>query len=154
MLQRGYLIRKMTEQDLDRLMVIENESFSLPWSRQSYEAELLNQYSTYLVCDWEGEVAGYVGMWTLFEEAHITNVAVAPEFRGRGIGAALMAEEEKIAQVKKADRILLEVRPSNAAAVAMYKGMGYIPTGLRKEYYSDNQEDALVMTKYLASLSC
>jgi len=139
----------MTEHDLEEVMLIENESFTLPWSRQSYEAELQNQYATYLVCDWEGEVAAYAGMWTLFDEAHITNIAVRKKFRSQGIGRILMMEEEKLARLKSAERILLEVRPSNGAAVAMYSGLGYMPTHLRKEYYSDNQEDALVMTKYL-----
>ena len=149
MLQTDCLIRKMTTLDLDQLMAIENEAFNLPWSRQSYEAELLNQWATYLVCDYEGELAAYIGMWTVFEEAHITNVAVAKRFRGRGMGQALMLEEEKIARAKRAERILLEVRPSNTAAMKMYKSLGYIPTGLRKEYYADNLEDAIIMTKYL-----
>lgn len=149
MLNRGYLIRKLTESDLDELMVIENESFTMPWSRQSYESELQNQYATYLVCDFEGEVAAYAGMWTLFEEAHITNVAVGKKYRGQGMGRVLMLEEEKIARAKGAEQILLEVRVSNTAALEMYRGLGFVPTGVRKEYYTDNQEDALVMTKYL-----
>lgn len=149
MLNHGFLIRKMTEQDIDEVMVIEKDSFTLPWSRPSYEAELQNQYGNYLVCDFEGEVAAYVGMWTLFEEAHITNVAVGKKFRGQGMGRVLMMEEEKIARMKKAERILLEVRPSNTPALAMYKGLGFVHTGIRKQYYDDNQEDALILTKYL-----
>lgn len=149
MLNRGYLIRKLTESDLDELMLIENESFTMPWSRQSYETELQNQYATYLVCDFEGEIAAYAGMWTLFEEAHITNVAVGNKYRGRGMGQVLMLEEEKIARAKGAELILLEVRVSNTVAVEMYRELGFVPTGLRKEYYTDNQEDALVMTKIL-----
>lgn len=139
----------MTGQDLEQLIAIENECFSMPWSRQSYETELKNQWANYLVCDWAGEVAAYVGMWTVFEEAHITNVAVAKKFRGRGLGRILMREEEKVARAKLANRILLEVRPSNSAALAMYRGLGYIPISVRKEYYEDNGEDALVMIKHL-----
>ena len=149
MLNRDYLIRKMTGQDLEQLIAIENECFSMPWSRQSYETELKNQWANYLVCDWAGEIAAYVGMWTVFEEAHITNVAVAKKFRGRGLGRILMREEEKVARAKLANRILLEVRPSNSAALAMYRGLGYIPISVRKEYYEDNGEDALVMIKHL-----
>jgi len=148
-LNQAYLIRKMTEQDLDELMTIEKESFTLPWSRQSYQAELHNQYADYLVCDWQGEVAAYAGMWTVFEEAHITNIAVSRKFRHQGMGRILMLEEEKIALAKKAIRILLEVRPSNLAALTMYNELGYVPTSVRKQYYADNQEDAIVMTKYL-----
>ncbi len=149
MLNRSFLIRKMTLQDLNEIMVIENDSFSLPWSRQSYEAELQNQYANYLVCDYQGDIAAYVGMWAVFEDAHITNVAVARHYRRMGMGRALMLEEEKLALAKQASRILLEVRPSNLAAQIMYRKLGYVPTSLRKHYYSDNQEDAIIMTKYL-----
>lgn len=149
MLNNSYLIRKMTQQDLDEVMIIEWESFSMPWSRESYEAELKNQYATYFVCDYAGQVAAFAGMWTVYEEAHITNVAVGKEFRKLGMGRNLMLEEERQARTKKAERILLEVRPSNSAALAMYAGLGYIPTSIRKNYYSNNQEDALIMTKYL-----
>lgn len=149
MLNQDYLIRKLTRQDLDQLMVIEDDVFSMPWSRQSYETELKNQWANYLACDWEGQLAAYIGMWTVFEEAHITNVAVSKRFRGRGLGRILMLEEEKLARAKGANRILLEVRPSNEAALAMYKGLGYIPISVRREYYADNGEDALVMIKHL-----
>jgi ribosomal-protein-alanine N-acetyltransferase len=148
-LNQDYLIRKMTRQDLDELMMIENEVFSQPWSRQSYESELKNQWADYLVCDWEGELAAYIGIWTVFEEAHITTVAVSKRFRGRGLGRVLMLEGEKRARAKGATRLLLEVRPSNAAALAIYKGLGFIPISVRNEYYTDNGEDALVMIKYL-----
>jgi len=148
-LNQDYLIRKLTRQDLDQLMVIEDDVFSMPWSRQSYETELKNQWANYLACDWEGQLAAYIGMWTVFEEAHITNVAVSKRFRGRGLGRILMLEEEKLARAKGANRILLEVRPSNETALAMYKGLGYIPVSVRREYYADNGEDALVMIKHL-----
>ena len=149
MLKKTYFLRKMTEQDLDELMIIENESFTLPWSRESYEGELRNQFANYLVCDWEGELAAFGGIWVVFEEAHITNVAVAERFRQRGMGRALMLELEKLAVAQRALRILLEVRPSNLPALAMYTNLGYVPISLKERYYADNQEDALVMIKYL-----
>ncbi len=149
MLNNSYLIRKMTMQDLDEVMIIELESFTLPWSRESYEAELQNQYASYFVCDYAGEVAAFAGMWTVYEEAHITNVAVGQKFRNLGMGRNLMLEEERQARAKRAERILLEVRPSNSAALAMYQSLGFVPTSIRKQYYSNNQEDALIMTKYL-----
>ncbi|MDD4801491.1 MAG: ribosomal protein S18-alanine N-acetyltransferase [Syntrophomonas sp.] len=149
MLKCNGLIRKMTEQDLDQVMIIEKEAFTLPWSRQSYEAELKNQYADYFVCDSAGDVAAYAGMWTVFEESHITNVAVGKKFRCQGMGRRLMLEEEKIARAKNAERILLEVRPSNLAAIALYQGLGFFPANIRKNYYSDNQEDALIMIKFL-----
>lgn len=149
MLNQDFMIRKMTEQDIDRIMVIEVESFSLPWSKQSYISELKNNFANYLVCDYEGQVAGYGGIWVVFEEAHITNIAIATDYRGTGMGKALMLELENVARTKKAQRILLEVRPTNNTARHMYKGLGYIDTGLRKAYYSDNGEDAILMTKFL-----
>jgi ribosomal-protein-alanine N-acetyltransferase len=149
MLNQDFLIRKMTEQDIDRIMVIELESFTLPWSKQSYISELKNDFANYMVCDCEGEVAGYGGIWIVFEEAHITNIAIAKAYRGTGMGKSLMLELEKLARSKKAIRILLEVRPTNEAARHMYTSLGYIDTGLRKAYYSDNGEDAILMTKFL-----
>jgi ribosomal-protein-alanine N-acetyltransferase len=149
MLNQDVMIRKMTEQDIDRIMVIEVESFSLPWSKQSYISELKNNFANYLVCDCEGQVAGYGGIWVVFEEAHITNIAIAADYRGTGMGKALMLELENVARTKKAQRILLEVRPTNNTARHMYKSLGYIDTGLRKAYYSDNGEDAILMTKFL-----
>ncbi len=149
MLNAGFMIRKMTEQDLDEVMVIEHEAFTLPWSRDSYLGELRNSFANYLVCDYAGEVAGYAGIWVVFEEAHITNVAVAKAYRSQGIGLALMLEAERIVREKKATRIMLEVRPSNEVALNMYESLAYIKTGIRKAYYSDNGEDALLMTKFL-----
>ncbi len=148
-MNKGYIIRKMTEQDLDEVMLIEHESFPLPWSRQSYESELKNQFAYYLVCDVEGEVAAFCGIWVVFEEGHITNVAVGKKFRSQGLGKAIMLEAEKIAKEKKAMRIMLEVRPSNTVARKMYSELGYMETGLRKQYYDDNREDAILMTRFL-----
>lgn len=149
MIETGFMMRKMTPLDLEQVMTIEQEAFSLPWSRQSYENELNNQYANYLVIDYQGDVSGYGGIWVIFDEAHITNVAIASNFRGRGWGRMLMLELEKLACRKRAVRILLEVRPSNRTAIAMYHGLGFMVSGLRKQYYSDNNEDAIVMVKHL-----
>lgn len=144
-----FILRKMTQGDLDEVMIIEEEAFALPWSRNSYLMELRNSFSTYIVCDVAGDIVGYGGMWIVFEEAHITNVAVSSDFRKRGLGKALMLELEKIAQELKAIKILLEVRPSNSSALKMYRSLEYTETFIRKAYYSDNSEDAFVMTKLL-----
>lgn len=149
MLNRDFILRKMTPQDIDEVMRIEQKSFTLPWSRESYLGELKNNFATYLVCDYEGEVVGYGGIWVVFEEAHITNVAVDPDFRQFGMGTALMQELEQVARDKKASRILLEVRPSNQVALAMYSNLYYFPSGLRRGYYTDDGEDAIIMTKLL-----
>lgn len=149
MLNPSFFIRRMTEQDLDAVMRIEVEVFALPWSRKSYASELVNKWATYLVCDIDGDIAAYCGMWVVFDEAHITNVAVATAFRHQGCGRALLEAMDTVAREKKALYISLEVRPSNSSALALYEGMGYIQTGCRKAYYQDNQEDALIMTKPL-----
>lgn len=149
LLNQQFLVRRMTEQDLDEVMAIEKDSFTLPWSRESYLGELKNSFANYFVCDCAGDIAGYIGIWVVFEEAHITNVAVHKAYRSQGIGQALMAEAEKTARAKKATRILLEVRPTNELALQMYANRGYIKTAIRPAYYSDNGEDAIVMTKYL-----
>ncbi len=149
MLETSCLIRKMTAQDLDGVMQVELESFPLPWSRASYLGELKNTFANYLVCDVGGQIVGFGGIWVVFEEAHITNVAIASEHRQRGLGKLLMDRLEAIAREKRAQRILLEVRTSNYPAQSMYNSLGFIPTGLRKEYYTDNKEDAIIMTKFL-----
>jgi ribosomal-protein-alanine N-acetyltransferase len=148
-LNPDFIIRKMVPQDIEAIMAIEKEAFSMPWSKESYLAEMKNQFACYLICDVGGQIAGYGGIWIVFEEAHITNIAVNAEFRRRGIGSAIMLELEKKAREKKAVRILLEVRPSNDPALKTYKKLGYMPSNVRKEYYSDNGEDALIMMKLL-----
>lgn len=149
MLNPHYILRKMVAQDINEIMAIEQEAFSMPWSRESYLAELKNQFACYVVCDVGGKIAGYGGIWIVFEEAHITNVAVSAEFRCQGIGTAIMLELEKQAREKKALRILLEVRPSNEPALKTYRKLDYMPGNVRPEYYSDNGEDALIMIKLL-----
>ncbi|HCF49294.1 MAG TPA: ribosomal-protein-alanine N-acetyltransferase [Syntrophomonas sp.] len=141
----------MTGRDLDEIMLIELESFTLPWSRQSYENELSNRYATYMVADHEGVVAAYGGMWVVADEAHITNVAVAPRYRRQGMGTKVLQALLNTAGQKRVSRIFLEVRVSNDAAFKLYSGQGFAPTGVRKQYYSDNDEDAIVMMRQLQS---
>jgi ribosomal-protein-alanine N-acetyltransferase len=148
---QDFLIRKMTGRDLDEIMLIELASFTLPWSRQSYENELSNRYATYMVADHEGVVAAYGGMWVVADEAHITNVAVAPRYRRQGMGTKVLQALLNTAGQKRVSRIFLEVRVSNDAAFKLYSGQGFAPTGVRKQYYSDNDEDAIVMMRQLQS---
>ena len=91
------------------------------------------------------EVIGYVGVWLLGEEGHITNVAVAPEMRRRGVGASLLAELMRIALGRSVHSMTLEVRPSNEAALALYKKFGFRSVGRRPHYYTDNAEDAEIL---------
>lgn len=139
-------IRFMTVDDLDAVMEIEHRSFSIPWSREAFYNEIeQNHLSTYLVVE-DGEcVAGYCGVWLVVDEAHITNVAVLPDYRGQGMGEALMQKIMEISKKVGARVMTLEVRVSNKAAQGLYRKMGFQDGGIRKRYYSDNQEDALVM---------
>jgi ribosomal-protein-alanine N-acetyltransferase len=145
----GEKIRRMQLEDLDEIMAIEQVSFPTPWARQSYEGELYNELSCYLVSEHEGRVTGYVGTWFIFDEAHITNVAVHPEFRGRRLAEELLTTLEIIAVGRGVRKMTLEVRPSNISALRLYRRLKYLPIGLRKGYYIDNGEDALIMAKNL-----
>lgn len=142
------VIQPMAVEDLDGVLEIERVSFPTPWSRAAYYRELTdNSYAHYLVAKAGDLVAGYAGMWVLLDEAHVTNIAVRPQYRRRGIGEALMLEMMAIARDKSAARMTLEVRPSNKTAQKLYQKLGFVPRGIRKRYYSDTKEDAIVMWK-------
>lgn len=136
----------MTLQDLDRIVEIEQLSFTLPWSRSSFYQELTNNpYARYIVMEHDGQIIGYCGMWLVMDEAHITNIAVLPQFRGKKLGEALMRQAMTLAREEGAQTMTLEVRVSNTVAQSLYRKLGFLNGGIRKRYYSDNQEDALVM---------
>ncbi|GIM46302.1 ribosomal-protein-alanine acetyltransferase [Collibacillus ludicampi] len=138
--------RRMVLEDIDRILEIEHASFPTPWSRSAFEGELKNNhFAHYVVVEWNERVVGYAGMWVIMDEAHITNIAIEPEMRGRKLGEKLLRHMMRIAWLKGAERITLEVRVSNRVAQNLYKKLGFTPQGVRKGYYSDNQEDALIM---------
>ncbi|ARU63861.1 ribosomal-protein-alanine N-acetyltransferase [Tumebacillus avium] len=136
----------MVLEDLDRVMEIEHQSFSLPWSREAYVAELTNNhFAKYLVVTLGGDVVGYAGMWVILDEAHITNIAIDPAVRGRRLGEHLMREMMAWSMAHGAERMTLEVRVSNLAAQKLYDRLGFQSYGIRKGYYTDNNEDAMIM---------
>jgi len=136
--------------DLDEVLAIEHLSFPTPWSRAAYHRELVtNGYATYIVGRLDGRVVSYGGMWVILDEAHITNIAVHPDWRRAGLGRLTMAALEARAVELGATRITLEVRVSNITARRLYEGLGYRGTGVRRNYYSDTREDAIVMWKDL-----
>jgi len=138
----------MRLEHLDEVLKIEELSFPSPWSRSSFVYEITqNQFACYIVAVAEEKVAGYGGMWLILDEAHITNVAVRTDYRMKGIGAALMLELIRQASLKGATRMTLEVRPSNTAARRLYASLGFKDIGLRKRYYTDTNEDAIIMWK-------
>ncbi len=142
-------VHPMTLADLDQVMEVERLSYLTPWSRQAFESELLQRYTVYLVARAGDRVVGFAGMHVLWEMAHVTNVAVHPEFRGRGVGERLMRELIRIAYRRGAARMTLEVRVGNAPAQALYRKLGFVtePGAVRKGYYTDTGEDAIIMWK-------
>ncbi len=139
--------RLMTLDDLDAVHAIECESFATPWSRQSFEEELTrNRCARYLVIEQDGEVAGYGGVWFVVDEAHVTNIAIAPRWRGRGLGTRLLEDMLQFAADSGMAFMTLEVRRSNEVAQRLYRAHGFVDVGYRKRYYEDNHEDALIMT--------
>ncbi|KML04139.1 ribosomal protein S18-alanine N-acetyltransferase [Rossellomorea marisflavi] len=139
-------IRFMTVDDVDAVMEIEEQSFTVPWSREAFISEMEeNHLSMYIVIEDEGQIAGYCGVWIVVDEAHITNVAVLPSHRGKGYGELLMRKIMEMAIESGARVMTLEARVSNVSAQSLYRKLGFQDGGIRKRYYSDNQEDALVM---------
>lgn len=142
-----YIIRQMDKKDIEQVERIEKEIFSIPWSAHSFEDAAMTKENIYLVCECNGVIAGYCGLWTVLGEGNITNMAVDKEYRKKGIGEALMKEMEKRGRQKDVDIFFLEVRQSNAAARRLYNKMGYKEIGTRKRFYERPVEDAIVMSK-------
>lgn len=140
--------RPMQKGDVARVAELERLCFRTPWSEASLAGELKNRLASYRVGELEGRVVTYGGMWIFFDEAHITNVAVDPEYRKRGIGHELMREMMRAAVLRGAEKMSLEVRVTNEAAQRLYASIGFVAEGRRKKYYSDTGEDALILWCY------
>ncbi len=141
-------LRPMRAADLEAVTALERHCFSDPWSRQSFESEIDDPEDIHWarVALRDGRLAGYVIGWFVLDEAHVANLAVAPMYRFLGLGRRLLLLAIGEARRRGARWLGLEVRPSNAAALALYRGLGFRLTGVRKRYYRDNGEDALVLT--------
>jgi ribosomal-protein-alanine N-acetyltransferase len=141
------LIEAMRLEDLDEVQQIEQASFSTPWPSNAYRSELMtNRLATYLVARIDDRIVGYGGMWLMVDEAHITTFAIHPGWRRQRIGERLLLAFLDLARDRHAREATLEVRLSNLAARRLYEKYGFRPVGLRPRYYSDNNEDALIMT--------
>ena len=142
----GGRIRRMALSDVDDVQAIEKGCFSAPWSRNSFIQEITeNKCARYLVVEYQNHVIAYAGMWLVIDEAHITNIAVHPAFRGKGVGERITRALMEAAQELGIRYMTLEVRRSNQIAQALYRKLGFVGVGFRKKYYEDNQEDALIM---------
>ena len=140
-------VEPMAVGDLDAVQEIERRSFRTPWPAHAYRTELeTNRLAHYLVARVSGQVVGYGGMWVMVDEAHITTFAVDPDWRRQGIGERLLLALLDLATGRNAREATLEVRLSNLPARRLYEKYGFRPVGLRPRYYSDDNEDALIMT--------
>lgn len=143
-------IEPMRLRDLDQVLRIERLSFSAPWSRAAFLSELLeNDRARYFVARIGDQVVGYTGMWIIIDEGHITNVAVHPHWRNRGIATQLLEALDDVARANGVRRMTLEVRKSNIVAHTLYEKLGFRDAGIRRAYYRDNNEDAIIMWKEL-----
>ncbi|MHB1610327.1 MAG: ribosomal protein S18-alanine N-acetyltransferase [Sulfobacillus sp.] len=141
-------VRDMYLADLDAVMGIEAHSFPTPWSRNAFQTELLeNTFAIYLVLDFHGRVVSYGGMWIILDEAHITNVAVHPDYRGHHLGQKMMEGLMDRARALNVRRMTLEVRRGNSVAQNLYNKLGFVQLGVRRNYYTDTREDAFIMWK-------
>ncbi len=138
-------IRRMTQNDIASLATLEVRCFTVPWSYAMLQDELENENALYLIAEKEGIIVGYAGAWRILDEGHITNIAVDPIRQREGIGRQLLAALLEGLAGSGVQKATLEVRKSNAAAVALYQAFDFRVAGVRRAYYSDNLEDALIM---------
>ena len=142
-------IRPMEEADLEAVLTIEQASYPRPWTRAHFLHELSSSHSfPFVAITVDGTVAGYLCFTSLFEEAQVQNIAVAPDQRGRGVGRLLMQHSVELAGQKGAEYLALEVRSSNVPAIALYESLGFVRSGIRPRYY-EGVEDAVLMEKPL-----
>jgi len=142
-------LRAMREEDLARVLAINERCFRHPWSADQVRRELATPWSTVLLAASAAagpeEVLGFAVAWDVHDEVHVLNVAVAPEQRRRGVARALLEEIAGRGRARGARLVTLEVRSTNAGAMALYRALGYREVGLRKGYYAEEGEDAVVM---------
>ena len=140
------VIRQAGKRDIDAIADLEEICFTTPWSRESIAHEMTkNKMATYIVAEIEGKVVGYGGMWQILDEGHITNIAVTPQERGKHIGSTILGVMIEYHEARGVKRFTLEVRSGNEPAKALYRKFGFKEEGLRKGYYKDNGEDAIIM---------
>lgn len=146
MLKEKVSFRPMTVEDLPEILELEKKSCPAPWSKQTFMDELTrNHLAHYHVVTLDERAIGYCGMWMIIDEAHVTNLAIHPDFQGRGLGKALLMHMMAEAVRLGAKKMTLEVRASNHIAQSLYKKLGFTASGIRRGYYTDNHEDAIIM---------
>lgn len=139
----------MTKADVPDVMNIERHSYAYPWSERFFLQEMSAQCARALIAQLHERIVGYILFWTLPDEVDIHNIAVHPDFRRRGVGRQLLGKAIETAQKRASLRVTLEVRKSNFAAQKLYESQGFVATGMRHGYYSDDGEDAITMALQL-----
>lgn len=140
------VIRQAEEKDIAPMAALDRVCFSMPWSEASFAHEIkTNHLAFYLVAEIDGALVGYAGMWAVVDEGHITNVATHPHYRQKGIASAMVALLIETSKEAGISSHTLEVRASNQSAIQLYTKLGFEAIGIRKKYYEDNGEDAIIM---------
>ena len=146
---RPFVITNAREEILPQIQKIEQQSFSVPWTETMLRLQLEPDSHIFLTAESEGDVIGYIGMMFVLDEGYISNVAVHPLWRRRGVADALLSALEERARKKMLSFLTLEVRESNAPAIALYAKHSFRAVGRRKNYYEKPAEDAILMTRTL-----
>lgn len=139
-------IREMVAEDIQEVLAIDEQIFTSSWTEGIFKHELLdNKYAHYFVVEADGEIVGYCGLWIVEDDAQVTNIGLLEKYRGYKIGEKLFGFAIQYAMSHGVKRLSLEVRVSNVVAQKMYEKFGFVHGGIRKNYYTDNGEDAIVM---------
>lgn len=139
-------VRLAEERDVHEVAELDKLCFAMPWSEESFRQEFTeNERALYIVAEIGGRIVGYAGMWVILDEGHITNVCVHPDYRKRHIGEGILRVLIAAGAQVGVERTTLEVRKSNAPAIALYEKLGFVSEGVRKGYYENNNEDAIIM---------
>ena len=145
---KNMIVRKMQPSDLAQVCEIEKENFSLPWSEKSFADSMERNDTVFLVALADDEVAGYIGCYCIAGEGEITNVAVKSSYRRKGIGGMLLEKLYEEGALLETREFFLEVRESNEAAIALYSRQGFVKEGIRKNFYEQPVENALIMWRH------
>ena len=143
----GVIIQRMSQQDIEEIARLERLSFSDPWSKKSFEEELKSRFSIPLVVKSGTRVVGYACLWHVYDQMEIANIAVSPEFRGKGIGSMIMRRVLEEAREQGCRSVILSVRESNKAAISLYERFGFVVLEKKRRYYRFPVEDGVIMTK-------
>lgn len=146
--KRQITVSKMTENDVPAVAFLERECFSSPWSEKSLRESLENEGAVFLCAREGGILLGYIGASVVLDEAYVSDLAVSKAARQKGVGTKLLSCCERLCRERGCSFLSLEVRKSNAAAVALYQKAGFASVGERKNFYSSPRENAIIMTKY------